>query len=249
MLGRRVSALLLLWAWMAVLTAAFGADDPLPRKPTGYCADAAGVLKPSTVRRLDETLRRFEEQTSNQILVAIYPQLPAGAALQDYTFRIAQSWGVGQKGRNNGAVLFVFTGARRAFIQVGYGLEGALPDVLCKRIIEGEIVPAFRAGDYDTGVLRGVDAMLKATRGEYVGRGPRKARGKSGEGFSWPAAVFLIVIFLIVALARPRRRNGFFIGPGPGSFGGFSGGGGGSSGGGFSSGGGSFGGGGAGGDW
>jgi uncharacterized protein len=188
------------------------------------------------------------------------------SSIQDFTYRIAETWGVGQKDRRNGAVLFVFIAEHKMFIQVGYGLEGVLPDAICKRIIAEEIAPAFKAGHYDEGLTAGVDAMIKATRGEYQGSG-RTAGDRKHSRNNIPGLFFLGFVILTIVLqfiGRGRRGTvygssgrGFASGMLWGLLGslGSSGGGGsyrggdGGGGGGFSGGGGSFGGGGAGGDW
>ncbi len=142
-----------------------------PARHAHYFNDYAGVASPGTAADLDAQLTQFERDTSNQIVVAVYPHMQSDSSIEDYTVRVAQSWDIGQKVHNNGVVLFVFTQDRRTYIQVGYGLEGALPDATCYQIIENEIKPRFRAGDYDGGLRAGVTAIMQATRGEYKGAG------------------------------------------------------------------------------
>ena len=108
------------------------------------------------------------------------------SSVADYTQRIAQTWGVGQKGRNNGAVLFVFVENRQMFIQTGYGLEGALPDATCFDITHNVIAPLFKKGDYAGGLKAGVTAMMQAVRGEYKGTGRTRKEGESGSGGGLP---------------------------------------------------------------
>jgi uncharacterized protein len=91
------------------------------------------------------------------------------SSIKDYTLRVANSWGVGQKDKNNGVTLFVFVQDHALYIQVGYGLERALPDALVKRIIDNEITPYFHKGDFDSGFRAGVTAILQAIKGEYQG--------------------------------------------------------------------------------
>jgi uncharacterized protein len=243
------------------------AAETIPPLPARHFTDAANIVSRAAADRLDAKLREFERQTSNQVLVAIYPTMQSDSSIEDYTYRVAEKWGIGGKGRNNGVVLFVFPRDRRMFMQVGYGLEGALPDALAKQIIEREIAPRFRAGDYDGGLSAAVDAIMAATKGEYKAA-PKKDVG----GKSVVLAVFVVVVVIIILIiaARSRgptiytgggrrrgRRGGYgggwpiFIPTGGGGGGGGWSGGGWSSGGGggFSAGGGSFGGGGAGGSW
>ena len=133
------------------LVAAFGASaaEVIPPKPAQYFNDYAHVVSPAIATDLNRQLEQFERDTSSQILVAVYPKMESDSSIEDYTVRVAQSWGVGQKEKNNGAVLFVFVQDHKMYIQVGYGLEGALPDALAKQIIENEIKPHFRNGDFD----------------------------------------------------------------------------------------------------
>jgi uncharacterized protein len=240
------------------------AAETLPSKPDRYFNDYAGVVDQGIASELNEQLAQFERETSTQLVVAIYRTMESESSVSDYTQRIAQTWGVGQKGRNNGAVLFVFVENRQMFIQTGYGLEGALPDATCFDITHNLIAPFFKEGDYTGGLKAGVTAMMQAVRGEYKGSGQTRKEeegGASGSGLPIPLVIFLlIVIFIIMMSSRGRRgRRGYgytgwggpyiggFGGNGGGSSGGSSGGGGGFSG--FGGGGGSFGGGGAGSGW
>ncbi len=234
------------------------AADPLPPKPSHYVSDAAGVLSPQVVAALNARLEAFERETSNQVIVAIFPKIPENFAFEDFTQRTAEAWGVGQDKDDNGVVLFVFPNDRRTRIEVGYGLEGALPDIVAKRIIENELLPAFRTGDFNTGISRGVNAILQATRGEYRGSG--RTDGETAEDADGTWLIFLLFVLLIlfiVAANRHMMRGGTYYGPRgrrtvwtPPISGGWSSGGGGfRGGGGFSGGGGSFGGGGASGSW
>ena len=231
------------------------AAEVIPARPVRYFNDYAGIVPAAVAGQLNQQLEQFERDTTNQLLVAIYPRMQSDSSVADYTVRAAQAWGAGQKGRDNGAVLFVFVQDRQMFIQVGKGLEGALTDGLCRLIVDRELKPRFRQGDYAGGLQAGVAALIAAARGEYRGTGRTNAEaGSSARHWGGIAAVVLLLVF-VSYLSRNRRstvyqsggRSGgstFWYGGGGGS-GGF----GGSGGGGFSGGGGSFGGGGAGGGW
>jgi uncharacterized protein len=240
------------------------AAEVLPPKPARYFNDYAGVVPKRITDQLNATLEDFERKHSSQIVVVVYPKMQSDSSVEDYTVRVAQSWGVGQKGKNNGAVLFVFIQDRRTYLQVGYGLEGAIPDATAKTIIEQEINPRFRAGDFAGGLTAGVQAILRAAQGEYVGTGGTVAEGRGRPGGGVPVVMIVIVLLILIAAARRSqgtvyRRSGrsdwsgwpgSWPGGGRGRGGGWSGGGwSGGGGGGFSGGGGSFGGGGAGGRW
>lgn len=238
------------------------AAETMPSKPDRYFNDYAGAVDQATALQLNEQLAQFERETSNQILVVIYRSMQSESSVADYTQRIAQTWGVGQKGRNNGAVLFVFVENRQMFIQTGYGLEGALPDAICFDITHNLIAPFFKKGDYTDGLKAGVTAMMQAVRGEYKGTGRTHREEEGGSGGAFPLGLIillLIVIFIIMSSRRRSAKRGYgytgWGGPYIGGFGGNGGGwsGGGSSGGGgfsgFGGGGGGFGGGGAGSGW
>ncbi len=244
-------------AALLLLAASARAAEVIPPKPAGYFGDYAGVVSNEAALRFNEQLAQFERETSNQVVVAVFAKMQSDSDIADYTQRVAQTWGVGQKERRNGVVLFVFVQDRKMFIQVGYGLEGALPDATAFDITEYRIKPHFRSGDYEGGLAVGIDSILKAIRGEYTGTGKTtfEVRGKrTGNGFI-PFIIFAIVLIAISRMMRraggyaysSRRRGPIFLPIGFGGGGWSSGGGGGFSG--FSSGGGSFGGGGAGSSW
>jgi uncharacterized protein len=224
--------------------------------------DFANVLSPAQKEALEEKLYRFDDSTSTQIVVVTVPSL-GGYDVSDYAVKLGRAWGVGGKEFNNGVVVIISTeeGNRRVNISTGYGVEGALPDVTCSHIINERIVPKFKGGDYFGGIDSGVDAIIKATKGEY--KAPKDYHKK--RGFS-PGKVLFMIILIIAFLSifgrggggggtfMSRRGfrgfNGPFIFPVGGGGSGWSGGGGSSGGGGFGGfGGGSFGGGGASGSW
>ena len=234
------------------------ADEVIPRPPAAYFNDYANVVSPATASQLNQTLENFERQTSEQIVVAVFPKMQSDSSVDDYCVRVFRAWGVGDKDKNNGAVLFVFVQDHRMFLQTGYGLEGVLPDALCKRIIDEQIAPRFKTGDFDGGLTAGVQSIIAATKGEYKGTGRTVDDDKRGSGnsFSTIFTIVFIVIFIIFggrgfffpwlilsSMGSGNNRGGW----GGGGGGGWGGGGGG--GGGFSGGGGSSGGGGAGGSW
>ncbi len=251
-----------LWLLLGLSVSGVWAAEVIPPKPAHYFNDYAQVVSCQTVQGLDRTLEGFEGATSSQIVVAVFPKMQSDSSIEDYTVRVAQAWGVGQKGKNSGAVLFVFVQDHKIYLQVGYGLEGALPDALAKRIIENEIKPHFKRSDFDGGLRAGVNAILQATRGEYQGTGKTLAEKDQATSAIVGIALFVLFFaFLIFAAIKRSQigtsytRNGRIVhqtswggwpiiwGSGDSSGGGWSGGAG------FSGGGGSFGGGGAGGSW
>lgn len=252
-----------------LLLLAFGSISiyaQLPDKPTTYALvnDLTGnTLTESQKQQLETKLRTFEDSTSNQIAVIVMRSV-GEYDINEYALELGRKWGVGGKSKNNGVVLLVAIGDRKLSIQTGYGLEGALPDIYTKRIIENDIKPYFKEGDYFAGINAGTDSIIKLIKGEYKNDQP-KSKKKSG---STGSSIIVVIIIIAVIIAIIRRGGGgggqvidgrgvgeallwgFLLGGGRGSGGG--GFGGGSSGGGFgggSFGGGSFGGGGSSGSW
>lgn len=247
------------------------AAEVIPPAPSRYFNDYAHVVSRSTADRLNEQLAQFERDTSNQIVVAIYPSLPEGADLAQYCTMTGTSWITDRKngrimGGGHAAILFVFINSHKIFILPGRDLEGALPDITCDQIIRQEIAPAFRQNDYVGGLRAGIAAMMAATKGEYKGNGQtslersqQHAADTQRDISGWAIFVFILLIVLSRIFFPGLRGGSPYIfssggygsgfGGGWGSGGG--GGGGGSSGfGGFSGGtGGGFSGGGAGGSW
>ncbi len=139
---------------------------PIPEKPQSHVNDYAGLLSLQTRNLLETTLEDFEKTTSTQVVVAIFESLEGGS-LEDFSIRLAEQWKIGNKNKDNGVILLIFKNDRAVRIEVGYGLEGVLTDALSSQIIRNQMVPAFRAGDFDKGVSDGVNAILAVTRGEY----------------------------------------------------------------------------------
>ena len=181
----------------------FLAAIALPPKPAQYVTDRAGILRNASA--LNEKLADFERQSSDQILVYTDEHLPPNTTIEEMGSEAMRQWGVGQKGKDNGAILFVFTGDRKMRIEVGYGLEGSLTDAKSKRITSTVIKPAFQRGDYDSGVTNGVDAMLAAVRGEeYRGSGLTVAQTQPAS-IHFPWSFFLFGVFVAFWLIAVRR--------------------------------------------
>ena len=232
--------------------------ETLPPAPRQYVTDEAGVIAPGLLSQLNQRLGAFEKATSTQIVAVVYPKLPEGAALDDYAHRLYSAWKIGTKKNSNGVLMLVFVQDRKMRIQPGYGLEGAMPDALCSRIIRETMAPAFRDGKYGAGLASGISAVMQATKGEYKGTGRKSDKPMTLLDFLFsPLGFFLLVMIVLVVINRNRRdvgrgdispgaaaATGFFLG----GMGGGGGSGGGDSGG-FSGGGGESGGGGSSGDW
>lgn len=243
---------LLLWAGVAQPTFAARAGVPLP-KLTSEVVDEAGILAGGALGRVQQAVAELNQKKNIQLVVVTVPDL-AGYAVEEYALAIADAWKLGKKGEDRGIILLIAPTQRRMRFEVGYGLEGELPDAITKRILADVITPEFRAGDYEGGVLAGVKAVRDILEGDW--KPPQRQRSKKGLS---PVMAFLILFFvgfIILGLMtgggggggfRGGRRNDWW----GGSTGGWSGGGGGGwgGGGGFSGGGGGFGGGGSSSSW
>ena len=214
--------------------------------------DRASLLRPDTRSALEQELAAFEAKTGHQIVVHVTPSLE-GLPIEDYSMQIAEAWRIGQKGLDNGVILTIAPNERELRIEVGYGLEGVLPDAIAARIRD-QILASFREGRFDEGVVAGVGALMSVTQGEVLPL-PKRRR----EAPPWFATLLIVLLFLTLpwwlrGIAAANRGPGWGTGyRGPYGRGGWGGGGfrggGGFGGGGFSGGGGGFGGGGASGRW
>ena len=214
--------------------------------------DLTNTLDRSEYYSLRKQIIRFEDSTSNQIVVLMITSLN-GEDIRDAGIRILEQNKIGQQGENNGVLILIAKDDRKVAIEVGYGLEGVLTDAICDQIIRNEIRPKFRDGNYYAGISAAIKSITLVTKGEYTAQGKK---GKSGGWFS-VVFIFFVIMFIVLFAGRGRRSSitsrgfnstywGGFGGGSGGGFGSFRGGGGG---GGWSAGGGSFGGGGASGSW
>jgi uncharacterized protein len=249
----------------------YSQDIPERPSPPRLVNDFARILGADEVRSLEQKLVSFNDSTSTQIALVIVPSLN-GYDKADFSQRLAEKWGIGQKGLNNGILILIKpkTGDSNGQVQIspGYGLEGAIPDITCAEIIDREMLPSFRNGDYYSGIDRAANTLMSLARGEYsAAEYGHKAKKSSGKNI--PFGLIIFVVFIIIAMTSRGSggSNNKHISTGGlpfwmlmgmmnsgrgsgGSWGGFSGGGSSGGGGGFGGfGGGSFGGGGAGGSW
>lgn len=256
--GQVLAVLILLFGLLALGSVAPAlAEPPIPAL-TGRVVDQAGILDRPTIDAITQQLAGFESSTGSQVVVVTLPDLK-NYPIEDWGLALGRGWGIGQAGKNNGVLLIVAPNDRELRIEVGYGLEGDIPDATANSIIQQEIIPSFKRGDMQGGVRAGVNAILAALGGTYQPTTPLPVQSSSGTFWDVSpmslifSAMFLFVLFnkLRVTYDRKRRRlRWYWIPPdrssGSGSSGGSSSSSSGSS---FSGGGGSFGGGGASGRW
>jgi uncharacterized protein len=244
-------------AWLAIVAilVAFLCRGAVAAEPvfpvlSGRVVDEAGLLSAAERERLTGQLAAHELATGQQVVIVTLRSLQ-GYPIEDFGYRLGRAWGIGEKGKNTGALLVVAPTEHAVRIEVGYGLEGLLTDALSRSIIERDILPAFRQGQVARGVVDGTTAMLAALGGTAAV--PSRDAGPVPAANDDLAPLFFIAVILFFVVMRFYffRGGGLWMMPGGGSWGGASRGGfgGGFSGGGFSGGGGSFGGGGASGKW
>lgn len=241
-----------------------------PEKSGTLVTDFTGTLSSDQQQSLENKLVAFNDSTSTQIAVVLIKSV-GDYDISEYAVNLGRKWGIGQKGKNNGILMLIAVGDRKVTIQTGYGAEGAVPDVIAHDIIEDDIKPQFKAGNYYAGIDAGTNSLIKYMKGEY--KAPEKVNQKSDGGGAGAFIIVIIIVVVIILIIRKGgggsggnrvigRRGGaspfwWFLagsalgrGSNGGGWGGGSGFGGGSGGGGFGGfGGGSFGGGGASGSW
>jgi uncharacterized protein len=155
---------------------AYGLDVP---RLEGYVNDYAGMISPSAKSRMEEELRAFEESDSTQIVILTIPSLE-GENIREFGIKVGEAWKIGKKGKDNGVILIVSKQERKIGVEVGYGLEGKLTDLVSGRIIDLVITPKFKQGDFDGGFIAGVSALMDATRGEFQAEQRPVRRRQSG---------------------------------------------------------------------
>lgn len=197
----------LLFCWTGGVSAVL-AEAEVPALK-GRVNDYADIISPGTEDAIAAELKALEQQESTQIAVLTVPSLK-GDSIESFSIRVAEQWRIGQAEKDNGAILIVAKAERKLRIEVGYGLEGRLTDLMAGRIIRNVIVPEFKSGNFDRGIAEGVTAMIKTVRGEYSA-----AEKTEGPGKSVPqSAIFALVVFafLIIQLGRIRRSAGTVAG-------------------------------------
>lgn len=184
----------------------FNACIPEPPSPPRLVNDLGGFMDAIQVSKLENKLVAFEEQTSNQVTIVTIPGLkcPADNELSPEQFanELGRKWGVGTKGKKNGVVLLASKADRQLFLKPAQGLEGALPDIICAKIIREEIVPNFRNGNFYKGFDDASDAIIKATRGEYT-----KDTDAEGSPVSFIIIIILFLLFFIIFMRLAKRKN------------------------------------------
>jgi len=174
-------------------------------KLQGYVNDYAGMISPQAKATLEQELQAFEQSDSTQIVVLTIPSLE-GEVLEEFSIKVAEQWKVGQKGKDNGIIVLVSKQDRKIRIEVGRGLEGKITDLMSGRIIDLVIKPKFKRGDFDSGVISGIHALIDASRGEFKADSNRETQRRNGQS---RLLTFLIFGgFAILVLGSMSRSAG-----------------------------------------
>ena len=203
---KRVRSLRTLLSWL-ILAAILLSSCPtvaLDVPPLrGRVNDYGALLSPATINQLETILKDLETTDSTQIVVLTIPSLQ-GDNLENFSLKTAETYEIGQKEFDNGALLLIARDERKIRIEVGYGLEGSLTDLIAGRIIRNQMTPQFRNGNFDQGVVNGINGMVSAVRGEYTADTVANRRG-SGDDFSGLITSMVFITFFLGSLFRRKR--------------------------------------------
>ncbi|MFN3782912.1 MAG: TPM domain-containing protein [Spirosomataceae bacterium] len=186
----------------------FGFGQTIPEKPNPprLVNDFASAFSKEEVNQLEQKLRVYNDTTSTQLTVVIVPTI-GDYDMNTFAVELGRAWGVGQKGKNNGLILLWSTGEKKVYIATGYGLEGALPDAYAKRIINNDIIPAFKEGRFYDGINKGVDSIISYLKGEY-----NAEESTEDDGSFWIPFLIILLIFIVISLLNKRSGGGGFSG-------------------------------------
>ncbi len=216
-MARAASLLAAAWLWSAAsgLSAQAweaGTDGLLPIPPlTARVADLTGTLAPAEAAALETKLADWEARTSNQLVVLMVPTTQP-EPIEAYSLRVAEKWKIGRKGQDNGALFLIAKNDRKLRIEVGYGLEGVLPDVTANRIIREDVAPAFREGRFAAGINTGVDRIIAVVGGEKSSPVTEVAAKARRGGFDLEPLLFILFFIVPIAGGILRRLFGRFGG-------------------------------------
>jgi uncharacterized protein len=198
-----LTLLALLTSWMV-----FSQEVLPPPNPPRLVTDAAGVLSESDKSALEQKLVSIDDSTSNQIVVVLIKSLN-DRPVEEYATKLFRSWGIGNKKMNNGILLLISVEDRKVRIETGYGLEGAIPDIVADDIIRKRIAPAFKAGNYYKGIDEATDALAQAAVGEYK---VARKKNRSSDGKGSPIIIFFVILVIVLIILGGIGGGGGFGG-------------------------------------
>lgn len=196
---------LITFIWLTLALAVQATEFPEPMRPPRLVNDFTKMFTAQQANALERKLRNFNDTSSTQIAIATVPSL-YGYAPNDYAQRLAEKWGIGQQGKDNGILILLkpktLTEQGQVAIAVGYGLEGVIPDAIASRIIRNEIIPAFQQGNYYRGIDRATDVLIQLAGGEFT------AEQYANRGLN-PVWILLPFFVLLIVSLFARRRHGY----------------------------------------
>lgn len=217
---KHLSLVLFLFLLVAIPASIIAQDIPAKPNPPRRVNDFAHVMTPDQVNALESKLVAFNDSTTSDIVIVTVPDI-GNSSIEDYALKILRSWGVGDKKNNNGVVILADIKDHQVYIAIGYGLEGAIPDITAKEIVDNEIVPNFREGgndNYYRGFDQATNALIKAAAGQYKApEGYAQGRHRRSNGSGNAIGFFIIILIIIFIIFRRRGGGG---GGGGGYYGG-----------------------------
>ncbi len=191
----------ILFALLLITSSLFSLAQDFPPRPNTLVNDYTGTLSNTEIQSLESKLVAFDDSTSIQVAVVLIRSLD-GYDISDYGYRLGRAWGIGGKEKNTGVLILAAIEDRKVTIQTGYGMEGMLPDIITKRIIENEIKPNFRSGNYYEGLDAATSAIISYNKGEYKGNGPKKEK----QGL--PIGLIVLIAIIIISLIGRGGKGG-----------------------------------------
>lgn len=192
----------LLFTWLLSCSFVFLFAQDFPQKSNTLVTDYTNTLTADQRQTLENKLVAFNDSTSTQIAVVLLKSV-GDYDINEYVTKLGRNWGIGTKGKNNGILMLIAIGDRKVSIQTGYGSEGAVPDITTHEIIENDLKPNFKAGNYYAGIDAGTNSLIKYMKGEY--KAPAQAKQVNGGG---SGSVLIIIIIVIVVIILIRRGGG-----------------------------------------
>ena len=202
---KKLLSIIIVFSWLLPLgLRVYGQNIPAKPNPPRLVNDFAHVMTGDQVAALENKLVAYDDSTSVQIAVVTVPSI-GDDAIEEYALKILRDWGVGNKKTNNGIVILAAIKERKVYIATGYGMEGSVPDITAKEIVDNEIIPNFKGGDADNyyrGFSHAADAIIKAAAGEYKApagydNGAKRRRGKGGNALGILVIAGIVIVILI----------------------------------------------------
>lgn len=178
-----------------------------PKKPVGFVNDFAHMLSPGEVQALDQKLSNYRDTTSNELAIITVPSLQ-GYPIDEFSLKVLDTWSIGQHNKRNGILIFIARDDHKMRIEVGYGLEGVIPDILAGRIIRNIMQPAFRRGNYYQGLNQATTAIMHYIGGTYKAEPKKKTGQPISRAFPLLLLASVIIYFLVIRRDGPRNPGG-----------------------------------------